>query len=192
MSIGAISPSSVSPPPARDTRPAQPSASAPQRSAATSTTLTPEALALIDQLKARDTEVRQHEQAHLATAGGLAVSGASYTYQRGPNGVSYAIGGEVNIDTSPGGTPEETIQRARHPGGGAGAGRTIRRRSFGRRAGAANGSAGARRTGAAANPGCDRPRSADLWGGAAGTAQGGYLRLSDKIPLCLLPQPKPC
>jgi len=115
MSIGAISPSSTSPPPARDARPAQPSASAQPSTAtaSTATTLTPEAQALIDQLKTRDTEVRQHEQAHLATAGGLAVSGASYTYQRGPNGVSYAIGGEVNIDTSPGGTPEETIQRAR-------------------------------------------------------------------------------
>jgi hypothetical protein len=43
----------------------------------------------------------------------MAVSGASYTYQRGPNGVDYAIGGEVHIDTSPGRTPEETITRAR-------------------------------------------------------------------------------
>ncbi len=77
------------------------------------TTLTPQALALIDKLKARDTEVRQHEQAHLAAAGGLAVSGAAYTYQRGPNGVDYAVGGEVHIDTSPGRTPEETITRAR-------------------------------------------------------------------------------
>jgi hypothetical protein len=114
MSIGAISPSSAIQPAPRAAPPVQASAS-PQAAAASSSTtnLTPEALALIDQLKARDTEVRQHEQAHLATAGGLAVSGASYTYQRGPNGVSYAIGGEVNIDTSPGGTPEETIQRAR-------------------------------------------------------------------------------
>lgn len=78
----------------------------------TTTTLTPEALALIDKLKARDTEVRQHEQAHLAAAGGLAVSGAAYTYQRGPNGVDYAVGGEVHIDTSPGRSPEETITRA--------------------------------------------------------------------------------
>ena len=75
--------------------------------------LTPEALALIAKLKARDTEVRQHEQAHLAAAGSLAVSGASYVYQRGPDGVSYAVGGEVQIDTSPGRTPEETISRAR-------------------------------------------------------------------------------
>jgi hypothetical protein len=114
MSIGAIPPSSAIQPPSRAAPPAQAAAS-PQPAVTNSSTtnLTPEALALIDQLKARDTEVRQHEQAHLATAGGLAVSGASYTYQRGPNGVSYAIGGEVNIDTSPGATPEETIQRAR-------------------------------------------------------------------------------
>lgn len=88
-------------------------APAPKSSASSSTTLTPQALALIDRLKTRDTEVRQHEQAHLAAAGGMAVSGASYTYQRGPNGVDYAIGGEVHIDTSPGRTPEETITRAR-------------------------------------------------------------------------------
>ena len=75
--------------------------------------LSAEALALIAKLKARDTEVRQHEQAHLAAAGALALSGAAYTYQRGPDGVSYAIGGEVQIDTSPGRTPEETIVRAR-------------------------------------------------------------------------------
>jgi len=76
------------------------------------TNLTPEALALLSKLKARDTEVRQHEAAHLAAAGGLATSGASFTYERGPNGVDYAIGGEVQIDTAPGSTPEETITRA--------------------------------------------------------------------------------
>ena len=67
---------------------------------------------LIAALAARDREVRAHEQAHLAAAGGLAVSGASFSYQRGPDGVNYAIGGEVRIDTSPGRTPEETISRA--------------------------------------------------------------------------------
>ena len=75
--------------------------------------LSPEALAQLEKLKARDLEVRQHEMAHLSAAGGLATSGPSYTYQRGPNGVNYAIGGEVNIDTSPGATPEESISRAR-------------------------------------------------------------------------------
>lgn len=78
----------------------------------TSLRLDAKALALISKLKARDTDVRQHEQAHLAAAGGLATSGASYTYERGPNGVAYAVGGEVRIDTSPGNTPEETIARA--------------------------------------------------------------------------------
>jgi hypothetical protein len=122
MSIGALSPSPITATPARSEPPAQvPSSPSAEKSAATATTaspssttqLSPEALALIDKLKARDLEVRQHELAHMAAAGGLATSGASYTYQRGPNGVSYAIGGEVSIDTSPGATPEETIQRAR-------------------------------------------------------------------------------
>jgi len=63
-------------------------------------------------LKARDQEVRQHEQAHLSAAGGLATSSPSYTYQRGSDGQNYAIGGEVSIDVSPGRTPEETIRKA--------------------------------------------------------------------------------
>lgn len=67
----------------------------------------------VRKLKARDQQVRQHEQAHLSAAGGLAVSAASFTYQKGPDGVNYAVGGEVNIDTSAGKTPEETLQRAR-------------------------------------------------------------------------------
>ncbi|MBS1157991.1 MAG: hypothetical protein H6R15_410 [Proteobacteria bacterium] len=66
----------------------------------------------VRKLKARDREVRQHEQAHLAAAGGLATSGASFSYQKGPDGVNYAVGGEVNIDTSAGNTPQETLQRA--------------------------------------------------------------------------------
>lgn len=76
------------------------------------TTLSPEELAQLSKLKARDLEVRQHEAAHLAVAGGLATSGPTYSYQKGPDGVNYAIGGEVGIDTSPGRTPEETIERA--------------------------------------------------------------------------------
>jgi len=75
--------------------------------------LSKEDQAKIDELKASDMRVRQHEQAHLAAAGGLATSGATYTYEKGPNGVSYAVAGEVNIDTSPGRTPEETLERAR-------------------------------------------------------------------------------
>lgn len=66
----------------------------------------------LEKLKARDREVRAHELAHLAAAGSLATSGASFTYQRGPDGASYAIGGEVQIDTSSGSNPEETIRKA--------------------------------------------------------------------------------
>lgn len=75
--------------------------------------LTPEDAAQVAKLKQIDRQVRQHESAHLAASGGMATSGASFTYQKGPDGVSYAVGGEVSIDTSPGRTPEETIARAR-------------------------------------------------------------------------------
>ncbi len=66
----------------------------------------------LDALQDRDRVVHQHEQAHLSAAGELAKGAASFTYQKGPDGQSYAIGGEVQIDTSQGRTPEETLQKA--------------------------------------------------------------------------------
>lgn len=54
----------------------------------------------IQRLKSRDLEVKAHEQAHLSAAGVLAIGGASFIYTKGPNGVRYATGGEVSIDTS--------------------------------------------------------------------------------------------
>ena len=67
----------------------------------------------VDQLKARDQEVRVHEAAHLAAAGGFAQGGASYSYQTGPDGRRYAVGGEVSINTSAvPGDPEATIRKA--------------------------------------------------------------------------------
>ena len=51
-------------------------------------------------LAARDREVRAHEQAHAAVGGQYAGS-PHYDYTRGPNGVSYATSGHVNIDISP-------------------------------------------------------------------------------------------
>jgi len=67
----------------------------------------------IADLKARDQRVRAHEAAHLTAAGGLARGGASYTYERGPDGVAYAVGGEVSIDTSPvPGNPAATLAKA--------------------------------------------------------------------------------
>lgn len=76
------------------------------------TQLTEAELAVVRELKQRDQKVRQHEMAHLMTSGGLAQGGPNYTYQKGPDGQNYAIGGHVNLDISPGTTPEETLQKA--------------------------------------------------------------------------------
>jgi hypothetical protein len=65
----------------------------------------------VDQLKNRDREVRAHEGAHLAAGAGIVKSGAIYTYQLGPDGKMYAIGGEVEIDASPEKDPKATIQK---------------------------------------------------------------------------------
>lgn len=64
------------------------------------------------ELKKRDREVRAHEQAHAAAGGQHVRGGPSYSYQRGPDGRQYAIGGEVQIDTSPiAGDPEATLRK---------------------------------------------------------------------------------
>ncbi len=66
----------------------------------------------IRELAARDREVRSHEQAHAAVGGKYAGSPV-YEFVRGPDGVNYAVGGEVSIDTSPvPGDPEATIAKA--------------------------------------------------------------------------------
>lgn len=66
----------------------------------------------IQELSARDREVRSHEQAHAAVAGQYG-SSPTYSFVRGPDGVSYAVGGEVKIDTSPiPGDPEATLRKA--------------------------------------------------------------------------------
>ena len=65
----------------------------------------------IKELKARDTEVRIHEQAHAAVGGQYAGS-PSYEYQRGPDGTNYAVGGEVQIDVAEiEGDPQATIEK---------------------------------------------------------------------------------
>ncbi len=68
---------------------------------------------VVQQLQARDRQVRSHEQAHLAASGGLANGGPGFTFTTGPDGRRYAVGGEVRIDTSgvPG-DPEATIRKA--------------------------------------------------------------------------------
>jgi hypothetical protein len=66
----------------------------------------------IQELSARDREVRAHEQAHAAAAGEYG-SSPTYSFVRGPDGVSYAVGGEVQVDTSPiPGDPEATLRKA--------------------------------------------------------------------------------
>ncbi len=102
-----------SPQPVESTRSVQVSANGRSQEGAEAGQLSEEELAQVRQLQARDRAVRQHEQAHMSAAAGLATSGPSYTYQRGPDGVNYAIGGEVSIDVSPGRTPEETLEKAK-------------------------------------------------------------------------------
>lgn len=66
----------------------------------------------VEELKLRDQEVRTHEQAHIGASGGLAQGGASFETTTGPDGKTYAVGGEVQIDTSEAATPEATITKA--------------------------------------------------------------------------------
>lgn len=67
----------------------------------------------LDGLKRRDAEVKAHEQAHMSAAGDLAQGGASFDYERGPDGKRYAVGGEVSIDTSSvPGDPQATLVKA--------------------------------------------------------------------------------
>ncbi|MGM0451175.1 MAG: putative metalloprotease CJM1_0395 family protein [Pseudomonadota bacterium] len=71
----------------------------------------PEQQAAVQELRSRDQEVRQHEQAH-QVVGGQYAGAPTYTYQRGENGQLYAVGGQVSIDTSPiPDDPEATISK---------------------------------------------------------------------------------
>lgn len=63
------------------------------------TELTEEEEREVEDLKARDQEVKTHEQAHQA-AGGSHAGSPSYEYTSGPDGKQYATSGEVQIDTA--------------------------------------------------------------------------------------------
>ncbi len=76
-----------------------------------STELTQGEKELVIDLQSRDTEVRAHEAAH--QSGGASTGAATFTYQQGPDGKMYAIGGEVSISFQTGSTPHETIANAR-------------------------------------------------------------------------------
>jgi len=114
MNIGAINlqTSSVSPAfaTAKD-RESSPSEK-PQNQSSEETTLNESDLNKVRELKTRDREVRAHEAAHIAAGGSVVRGGARLQYVRGPDGVLYATGGEVSIDTSAASTPEATLAKA--------------------------------------------------------------------------------
>lgn len=68
---------------------------------------------IIQELRARDREVRAHEAAHIAAGREFIRGGPNFTLQQGPDGRSYAIGGEVSLDTSPVvNDPEATLRKS--------------------------------------------------------------------------------
>jgi hypothetical protein len=66
---------------------------------------------ILTELKLRDQEVRTHELAH-ASVGGATTGAPSYTFEVGPDGKKYAIGGEVSVDLAKiDGDPRATISK---------------------------------------------------------------------------------
>ncbi|HKJ97612.1 MAG TPA: putative metalloprotease CJM1_0395 family protein [Desulfotignum sp.] len=90
----------------------EPRPSAKTSAAASSSTFTTAEKLLLAELKKTDTQVRQHEMAHVTAGGGVVTSGARFAYKRGPDGRNYAVAGEVGIDASPvPGDPRATIRK---------------------------------------------------------------------------------
>lgn len=74
--------------------------------------LTPQEQQLVQELRARDLEVRAHEQAH-DTVGGRYTGAPQLEYETGPDGKRYAVEGEVSVDLSIPDSPEETVAKMR-------------------------------------------------------------------------------
>ena len=73
--------------------------------------LTEEEHKKVEELKRRDREVRSHEQAH-KNAGGPLAGQPQFETERGPDGRTYAVNGEVSIDTSAvPNNPDATIRK---------------------------------------------------------------------------------
>jgi len=66
---------------------------------------------IIRELASRDREVRAHEAAH-AAVGGKYAGAPTFSFQRGPDGVLYAVGGEVSISLPQGGDPQARLTAA--------------------------------------------------------------------------------
>lgn len=66
---------------------------------------------IINELQRRDKEVRSHELAH-AAVGGSFTGAPNYSFETGPDGKKYAVGGEVSVDLSTvAGNPSATIAK---------------------------------------------------------------------------------
>jgi hypothetical protein len=66
---------------------------------------------IVGELKKRDQEVRSHESAH-ASVGGVFTGSPNFSYEKGPDGKRYAVGGEVSVDLSTvKGDPRATIAK---------------------------------------------------------------------------------
>jgi hypothetical protein len=66
---------------------------------------------MLRELQQRDAQVRSHESAHVMAAGGQA-SMPTYSYQTGPDGRRYAIGGSVDISMISSGDSEQSARQA--------------------------------------------------------------------------------
>lgn len=74
--------------------------------------LTPEQKQEVAKMQKTDADVKAHEQAHKAAAGGLNTSAANYQYEEGPDGNKYAVAGDVSISYREGSDPEENLRNA--------------------------------------------------------------------------------
>jgi len=94
------------------TEAADPSAASARRAVRLPNELSTSEKAAVSELRQRDQQVRQEEEAHAAVAGDLA-GPISYTYQTGPDGRQYAVGGSVGIKAVvTNGDPEEAKRQA--------------------------------------------------------------------------------
>jgi len=53
---------------------------------------------VVEKFRSKDAEIRTHEQVHASI--GHTTAPISYSYQQGPDGKMYAVGGSVRLDTS--------------------------------------------------------------------------------------------
>ncbi len=67
---------------------------------------------IIEQLKKRDSDVRNHEMAHGANPELITIGPTQFDYTIGPDGKAYATGGKVILSTGRAKTDEEALVKA--------------------------------------------------------------------------------